>query len=392
MAQLPVRSRSTAAVASALAATALLSLGLSACQRADAQATASPPPPPEVQVATPVVQMAPEWSEHPGRFTAVNAVEVRPRVSGYLQSVHFKDGEFVRQGQLLFTIDPLPFRARADGAGAEVAQAEARLDRARSELRRAEALRAANAVSVEEFDAKREAFAQAEAAVQAARADQRSTGLDLGYTRITAPISGRISDRRVDPGNLVQNGQTVLTSIVAVDPIHFEFAAPEGLLGGRAGPSLSGAREVLLQLEGETGFPHRGRLDFLDNAVDASTGTIRGRAVFANADRAFTPGQFGRVRLLSAEPERTVLVPDTAVGTDQSRRYVLVVGPQNKVEYRQVELGPTLAGLRVIRTGLKGSERIVIDGIQRAMPGQPVTPLPGRVRAAANGLDAAARG
>ena len=365
--------------ASALATLLLFPLG--ACQKVDAQVAGPAPPPPEVSVAQPLVRMAPAWTEHPGRFTAVEAVEVRPRVSGYLQSVHFRDGEFVRRGQLLFTIDASPFRARIDRASAEVAQANARRDRARTELSRAETLHAASAISMEELEAKRDAARQAEAAVRAAQASLRSDALDLGYTRVVAPISGRISDRRVDPGNLVQNGETVLTQIVSVSPIHFEFSASESLLGGRGGPSPAQARDVRIQLEGETGFTHTGRIDFLDNRVEPTTGTIRGRAVLQNSGGAYIPGQYGRVRLLSAESQRVVLAPEAAVATDQTRRYVLVLGAANKVEYRPVELGPLVDGLRVIRSGLTGSERIVIDGLQRAMPGQPVKPVPGRIAA-----------
>ncbi len=383
-----IRSFSPALPASIAASAALLSVSLSlgSCSGAPARADATAPPP-VVTVANPLVRDEPEWSEHSGRFVAMETVDVRPRISGYLQAVHFHDGELVKKGQLLFTIDPLPFRARTDKSDAELAQAQARLDRARSDLKRADVLRGADAISEEEYDTRKEALAQSVAAVQAAQASLRGDALDLGYTRILAPISGRISDRRVDPGNLVQSGQTVLTQIVAVDPIRFEFSAPEGLLGGEGGPSLAngGARDVLLQLDGETSFAHRGQLDFLDNRVDPATGTIRGRAVFANGPAGFTPGQFGRVRVMTATRKPLVLAPEAAIGADQSRRYVLVVDASNLVQYRQVELGPKIDGYRVIRSGVSGADRIVVNGLQRAMPGQKVKPVAaGVVEAALN--------
>jgi len=348
---------------------------LEGCSKAEAQGPASAPP--AVTVAKPLVRMEADWSEQSGRFVAVETVDVRPRVSGYLSSVHFKDGQYVQKGQLLFTIDPLPFEARAARARAELAQAEARLDRARSELARAETLRAAAAISTEEYDSRKEAQAQAVAARAAAQAALRSEALDLGYTRVVAPIAGRISDRRVDPGNLVANGETVLTQIVSVDPIHFEFSAPDGAIPAEA---RSGEpQQALLKLAGEDQFSHPGRLDFLDNRVDAGTGAIRGRVVLDNADGRFTPGQFGRVRIFFGAPKPTLLVPETAIGSDQSRKFVLVVNAAGDVEYRQVQLGPAVRGLRIVKAGLKPDERLVIHGLQLARPGQKVRPAPGQI-------------
>ena len=358
------------------AATALLvSSATQGCTRAEAQGPAQAPP--TVTVAAPLVRHEAEWSEQSGRFVAIEAVDVRPRVSGYLSAVHFRDGQYVQKGQLLYTIDPLPFEARVARAKAELAQAEARLDRAISELKRAESLRAAEAISAEEYDSRREAQAQALAARAAAQASLRSEALDLGYTHVYAPISGRISDRRVDPGNLVASGQTVLTQIVSVDPIHFEFSAPDG-----AFPVQTAAQpqSALLKLEGESQFTHPALVDFIDNRVDASTGAVRGRVVVANPDGAFTPGQFARVRIFVGQPKPTVLVPETAIGSDQSRKFVLVVNAANQVDYRQVETGPAVAGgLRVIRSGLRPDERLVIRGVQLARPGQKVRPMAGRI-------------
>jgi RND family efflux transporter MFP subunit len=354
--------------------------GLEGC-RASAQADGAPPPP-VVTVASPIVQVEPGWSEHSGRFVAAQTVDVRPRISGYLKAVHFKDGEYVRQGQLLFTLDPLPLQAKADKSAAELLQADARLERARADLRRAEILRAADAISAEELDSRKEAAAQAAAAKTAAEAALRADRLDLGYTQIHAPIAGRISDRRVDAGNLVQNGETVLTQIVSVDPIHFEFAAAEELQA-EAGALKQSARQVLVKLEGESDFVHTGRLDFVDNRIDPASGSLRARAVFANPQGQFTAGQFARVRVLTATVQPVVLAPDSAIAADQSRKFVLVVGAGNKVEQRTVQTGAKIGELRIIRQGLTAADRIVINGQQRAMPGMPVTPQAGRIAVAA---------
>jgi RND family efflux transporter MFP subunit len=345
----------------------LVGAGLESCTKAQAEGPA--PAPPTVTVATPLVRDESPWSEQSGRFVAAQMVDVRPRISGYLSAVHFKDGEFVHKGQLLFTIDPLPFQARADRARADLAQADARLERTRSELKRAETLRAADAISTEEYDSRKDAQAQAVAAKAAAQAALQGEALDLGYTRVYAPISGRISDRRVDPGNLVQSGQTVLTQIVSIDPIHFEFSAPGGALPPQAGAQ---AWKALIKLEGEDGFSHAGQIDFIDNRIDVGTGAIRGRVVLANPDGAYTPGQFGRVRILFGAPKPTVFVPDAAIGSDQSRKFVLVVSKAGVVEYRQIEVGAQVGDLRVVRTGLGPDDRVVIRGVQLARPGQTV--------------------
>jgi RND family efflux transporter MFP subunit len=357
------------------AAVALLAgAALEGCTGAKAQGPA--PEPPVVTVAKPLVRMEADWSEHSGRFVPVETVDVRPRVSGYLRAVHFKDGQFVQKGQLLFTIDPLPFEARTARARAELAQAEARLEQARSELKRAETLRAADAISAEEYESRKEAQAQALAARDAAHASLQSEALDLSYTRVYAPIAGRISDRRVDAGNLVTNGETVLTQIVSVDPIRFEFSAPDGVL-----PSETGAApaEALIKLQGESAFSHAGRLDFIDNRVDAATSSVRGRVILPNPNGAFTPGEFGRVRVFYGAQKPTVFAPETAIGSDQSRKYVLVVNAADQVEYRQVELGPSVQGLRVVRSGLKPDDRLVIRGVQFARPGEKVRPTTGQI-------------
>jgi multidrug efflux system membrane fusion protein len=359
---------------------AIAGIGVAAAMVAGgAQSQEAAPPPPTVTVARPLVQDVAEWTEHTGRFVASADVEVRPRVSGYLQRVHFREGQLVRQGDLLFTIDTAPFRAAADRARADVAQAEALRARTESEFARAQALLDLDAISQEEFEARREAAAQASAAKLAAEAMLRTSQLDVEYAQIRAPISGRISDAHVHAGNLVRAGESVLTRIVSLDPIHFEFSAPESLLSTASTNPQSGERHVLLQLEGEGEFSHQGRIDFVDNAVDPQTGTIRGRAVFANSGQ-FTPGQFGRLRIIAPGNEPSVLVPEVAIAADQTHRYVLVVNDENVVQYQAVELGARAGeGLRIVRTGLDGDERVVINGLQRAFPGATVTPEPGQV-------------
>lgn len=365
----------------ALGASAVAGLGLAGVMLANAgQAAQAPPPPPVVTVAQPLVQSVPQWTEHAGRFAAAADVDVRPRVSGYLQRVMFQEGQVVHQGDLLFVIDPAPFSAAADKARADVAQAEAQRARAESEFARAETLLHLDAISQEEYEARREAAQAGVAAKLAAEAALRSAQLDLGYASVRAPITGRISDARIKAGNLVRAGDDVLTRIVSLDPIYFEFSAPESLLSATAtNPGAGGQRRVLLQLEGENDFTHEGVLDFVDNAVDPHTGTLRGRATFANGGQ-YTPGQFGRIRIIAPQTAPSVLVPDTAVSADQSHRYVLVLNQQNVVQYRPVLLGaPVGDGLRVIRDGLRGDERVVVNGVQRAFPGSTVAPQPGRI-------------
>jgi multidrug efflux system membrane fusion protein len=360
---------------------AAVSMGLAGAVLATRNAASQegPPPAPVVTVAQPLVAPIEQWTEHTGRFVSSADVEVRPRVSGYLERVHFREGQIVRRGDLLFTIDTAPFRAAADHARADVAQAEALRTRTESEFSRAQALLALDAISREEFEQRKQAADQASAAKLAAQATLRTAQLEFDYAHVRAPITGRISDAHIHAGNLVRAGEDVLTRIVALDPIHFEFAAPESLLADAAANPTEGARRVLLQLEGEQGFPHQGALTFVDNAVDPRTGTIRGRAAFANDGR-FTPGQFGRVRIVAPAPTRSLLIPEAAIGADQSHRYVLVLGADNVVKYQAVELGSrTDDGLRIVRAGLRGNERVVVNGVQRAQPGARVQPQAGRV-------------
>jgi len=343
--------------------------------RSEAQ---GPPPAPEVSVATPLVDQVVDWDEFTGRFEAPQSVDVRARVGGYIQAVHFRDGQYVRKGQLLFTLDPRPAQAARASARAQAAQAVAQVALARSELARAESLLEIQAVSQAEVDQKRAAVQTAEAAVASARAAVRGRELDVEFTRVTAPISGRVSDRRVDAGNLVGGGSSaadVLTTIVASSPIHFVFEASEAVMLRYQRDARDGtSAPIRIRLQDETGFRWSGTVDFSDNVVDSASGTIRLRAVVQNGDGFLKPGLFGQARVAGAAPYQALLVPDAAVATDQARRVVYVVDAENKVIARPVELGPLSDGLRVIRSGIESTDRVIVNGQLRARPGQPVTP------------------
>ncbi|MAL87879.1 MULTISPECIES: efflux RND transporter periplasmic adaptor subunit [unclassified Brevundimonas] len=343
--------------------------------RSEAQ---GPPPAPEVSVATPLVDQVVDWDEFTGRFEAPQSVDVRARVGGYIQAVHFRDGQFVRKGQLLFTLDARPALAALASARAQAAQAEAQVALARSELARAESLLEIQAVSQAEVDQKRAAVQTAEAAVASARAAVRGRELDVEFTRVTAPISGRVSDRRVDAGNLVGGGSSaadVLTTIVASSPIHFVFEASEAVMLRYQRDARDGtSAPIRIRLQDETGFRWSGTVDFSDNVVDPASGTIRLRAVVQNGDGFLKPGLFGQARVAGAAPYQALLVPDAAVATDQARRVVYVVDAENMVVARPVELGPLSDGLRVIRSGIEPTDRVIVNGQLRARPGQPVTP------------------
>lgn len=357
----------------------LLALSLAAC--GGGEEPAGPPPAMPVTVAAPLVQDVVDWDDFVGRFEAIQSVEVKPRSTGYLQAVHFQDGQFVRAGQLLFTIDPRPSQAALALAQAQLARAQATLANARTELARSRALAAQQAASTEEVEQRQAAVRVGEADVAAARAAIRAQQLNVGFTRVTAPISGRVSERRVDPGNSVSADQTVLTTIVSTSPLHFAFEGSEALLlkyqrqnsGARAGTPIR------IRLQDEATYTHAGSLDFVDTVVTPGAGTVRARAVVANPAGFLKPGMFGHARLASSQPYRALLVPDTAIVTDAARRVVYVVGPQDLVVARPVVLGPLLGNLRVVRSGIAPQERVVINGLQRARPGQKVVPRPGRI-------------
>jgi RND family efflux transporter MFP subunit len=347
-------------------------------------APAAAPALPVVTVATPLSREITEWDEYIGRFEASRSVELRPRVSGQVTAVHFQDGQFVRQGQPLFTIDPRPYRAALAEAQAGVATARSDLALARSDLDRALRLVADDAIAQSEIDALRARVTAANAALAAAQARVRSRSLDVEFTTVRAPISGRVSDRRVDPGNLVAAGDgpaaTLLTTIVATDPLYFAFDGSEGLFLKSKREGTGNGAEVQIRLQDETDYKWSGTLDFTDNGLDPNSGTIRARALVRNPDNFLTPGMFGNMRLASGGTERALLVPDTAVQTDQTRKLLLVVARDGTVAAKEVALGPIIdGGLRVVRGGLAPGDRVVIEGTQMAMPGGKVTARVGKI-------------
>jgi len=365
---------------------AFATLGAS-CGQGQKQGGAPPPPPPTVTVATPIKRTVSDFDEYVGRFVPVDSVEVRARVSGYLDSVHFKDGQMVKKGDLLFTIDKRPFEYTLEQARANLATAKSNLAYAKSDLERGQTLVTAKTITEQIFEQRAQAFRNAQASVSGMEAALRQAELDLQFTELRAPMDGRIGDRRVSPGNLVAGGTvptpTLLATIVSTDPIHFEFTFDEASYlryerlakKGRDVASRGAGVQVALKLIDEKDFKHEGRMDFVNNVIDSTTGTIRARAVFDNPNGVFTPGMFGRVRVPASPPYEALLVPDAAIGSEQTRKYVLVVGPDNKVAERFVTLGQARPGnLRVIKSGLKPDDRIIVEGLMRARAGQKVTP------------------
>ncbi len=357
---------------------ALSVLLLVACDRAPAPPAGGPPGAPPVSVAAAVTREVTLADEYPGRFEAVDAVDVRARVNGYLESVHFEPGTEVSKGSLLFQIDPRPFRAQLAEARAALANTEAQLALARTEKNRQAKMLTTRATSQRAFDTAVAQVQTLEAARQANLATIERARLNLEYTRITAPIDGRVGKDEVTLGNLVQGespDSPVLTTLVSLDPIRVSFEADERAYLRY----IAGARDrglaVEVGLAGEEGFPHQGKLEFVDNQVALTTGTVRMRAVLANPDRQFTPGLFARVRLRATTgAERVVLVAERAIGTDQTKRFVLVLGAENVATYREVKLGRQFGTLRVVTSGLKEGELVVVNGLQRVRPGTPVTP------------------
>jgi RND family efflux transporter MFP subunit len=357
---------------------------LSACGKAPPQ---GPPPPPAVSVAVVAERDITEWDEYTGRLEAVNTVEIRPQVSGYLQSVGFTEGKEVQKGELLFQIDPRPFQAELDRALAQQEQSRTAVELAASDLARVQRMLASRAVSQEEYDQRAAASRTAIAAARATEAAVEVARLNLAYTRITSPIDGRIGRAEVTPGNLVSGGQggaaTRLAVVVSLQPMYAYFEAAEQDYLKYMDLARSGARPlsrdvknpVRMAVGNETEFRHEGYMDFVDNRVQSGTGTLLGRAVFPNPDRHLTPGMFVRVRLIGRASYKGLLINDRAISTDQDRRYVLVVGAGNALEYRAVTTGPMVYGLRVVRAGLKAGDRIVVNGLQRVRPGMVINPV-----------------
>jgi RND family efflux transporter MFP subunit len=360
---------------------AFLALGIgtaliSGCGRQVAAQT-GPAPAPLVTVAKVISRPITEFDEFTARFEAVQRVELRPRVSGYITSINFTQGREVKKGEVLAVIDPRPYHAELMRARAELAQARSRLELAQSERARAIRLLAAHAISREEYDTDMANTQEAGANVDAAAAALDVATLNVEFTRVTAPISGIVGRAEVTAGNLVTSGQTLLTTLVSVDPIYVSFDGDEQAylqyMRFNRSPDAAEHQPVFVGLADESGYPHRGLMAFVSNEIDPATGTVRARALLANPDREFMPGMFARVKLPGGSPHEAVLVNDSAIGTDQSTRYVLVVGADHKAQYRRVTLGPLVDGLRVVRAGLSPGDTIVVDGLQRVQPGSPVS-------------------
>jgi multidrug efflux system membrane fusion protein len=361
----------------------LATIAAAGCARPAAQP--AEPPPSKVSVSPVVFRDVTEWDEFTGRLEAVNTVAVRPRVSGFVSAVRFREGAVVRRGDLLFQIDPRPFQAEVDRLKAELVRARATVQRATSEAQRAERLTAQDAMSREENDRRASVAQESVAQVDAVAAALRAAELNLEFTRVTSPITGRVSRAITTEGNLVSSGPgeaTLMTNVVSLDPIYAAFDVDEqsflryGALssqGKRASARETGLR-IEMALAGDTDYPHAGKMNFLDNQVDPDTGTIRARAVFANADHALTPGLFVRIRVPGTKAYGGALVRDGAIGTDLDKRFVLLVQKDGTVAQRPVTLGPLVEGLRIVRSGLSSGDVIVVNGLQRVRPGMKVDP------------------
>jgi multidrug efflux system membrane fusion protein len=359
-------------------ASAFMALMLAACgQQQDQQQQHGGPPP--VTVAAAISRDVQEFDEFTGRLEAPDTVEVRARVAGTLDKVHFREGQLVKKGDPLFTIDPRPFAAEVARADAQLAAAKTAADLSKADLGRAEKLVAIQGVSQQEIDQLKAAVRNGEANVKAAEAARVQAKLNLEFTEVRAPVSGRSSRANVTPGNLVTVGDPVLTTVVSSDKVYAYFDASEAtylkyVQAARAGGAKrEQAMKVFLGLANEQGYPHEGRMDFVDNRLNPATATIRGRAVFDNKDGSFTPGLFARVKLEGTGAYAATLIPDRAIGTDQTRKVVMVVGPNNVVMPRPVVPGALFDGFRAVQ-GVKPGELVIIDGLQHAQPGAPVTP------------------
>ncbi len=351
---------------------------------AEAQQQMAPPP---VTVSPPVKKKVVDWQEYSGQFAPVEYVEMRARVSGYLTEIHFTDGQMVNKGDLLFVIDPRPYEIALASARANVAQAEASVELAKRQLARGGELRKSDFLAQSDYDIRLQQERAAEAALDAAHAAARDADLNLTFTRVTAPVSGRVSAHQVSIGNLISGGgngaqATLLTTIVSLDPIYFTFdmseadylALQRAAAAGQIAPARDGKLKVEVRLDGETGWKHLGRLDFVDNQIDRSAGTIRGRAVLDNPDFAITPGGFGHVRIPSTALYEALLVPEAAIVTDQSRKIVMTVAEDGTVQPKPVVAGPVIDGMQVVRSGLGPEDKVIVNGLMRARPGGKVTP------------------
>lgn len=367
-----------------LALILMVAVGLAGCDARGEQEQAQMPPP-AVKVAKVLDDPVTLWDDFTGRVAAPETVDLRPRVSGYIDKVSFEEGELVEQGDVLFVIDQRPYRARERAAAADLAQARSQYQLAKREASRAERLVASRAISREEYDRRASAMASARAAMNAAEAALETARLDLEYTEVRSPITGRAGRAMVTRGNLANADQTLLTTVVSVDPVYVYFESDsDSYLRGRELLGNGEDTEVRIGLSGENGYPHRGTVDFIDNRLNASTGTLQFRAVVPNPDGRFKPGQFARVELPAERLDKALLIDSKALLTDQNRRYVYVVDDENKASRRNVDAGRTVDGLVVIRDGLKPGERVIVNGVQKVfMSGMPVAPTLVEMRAAA---------
>jgi RND family efflux transporter MFP subunit len=356
----------------------VLAAGLGSC----APKTPPPPPPPTVFVAKPLQKTMVDWDDYVGRFVAVNSVDVRPRVSGYIQSIDFADGQMVRKGQVLFVIDPRPYQAALTQAKGQEAHAQATLDDAKVELQRAEKLLADKAISQQEYQTRLATEAQAAADLATAQGQVQTAALNVEFTKVISPLNGRISDRRVSAGNLVTQDSTILTNITDLDPIWFTFDGAESLYlkyeneaqKGIRPPSRSYPNPVEIRLQDQADYVIKGKMDFVDNTLDPNSGTIRARAVVPNPKLTLTPGMFGHLRLLGTGSYVGMVIPDGAITQQQSDQIVYVVGQDDALAARKIKTGPLVDGLRVVTAGLSPNDEVVINALQRAKPGVKVTP------------------
>ena len=380
LSSLPQRWRTAAIAAAAIAVVGGAAFGLQASAQGAAEGAPAAPPAIPVSVAQVVQQDVALWDEFSGRLEAVQRVDIRPRVAGAVQAVHFREGALVKKGDLLFSVDPAPFAAEVDRAQAQVVAAQARLSYTRSEMERSTRLWEERAIAQREHDERVNAQREADANLRAAQAALQTARLNLGYTQVRAPIAGRVGRVEVTVGNLVASGASapVLTTMVSVSPIYASFDSDEQVVVRALGGENARARLERIPVQMGTGTaggtPHAGHLQLIDNQVDAQSGTVRVRAVFDNADGALMPGQFARIRMGQAGSTSAVLVSERAVGTDQSKKYVMVVGAGEVAEYREVQLGAPVDGLRIVTAGLKAGERVVVNGLQRVRPGAHIDP------------------
>jgi multidrug efflux system membrane fusion protein len=361
-----------------LAFSALLPAIIAACS--SEAAPPAMPPPPDVSVATVLTKHVRQWDEFTGRVAAVETVELRPRVSGYVQEVAYREGQDIRKGDLLFVIDPRPYQAALDQALANLERARAEQRLAQTQDKRATTLIEAKAISREDYEIRKAAASQGNAGVRAAEAAVAAARLDLQFTQVRAPIDGRAGRALVTEGNLAQADATLLTTLVSQDPMYVYFESDEQAFLRYGAMARKGERDgvrnpVRIGLADEEGYPHEGAVDFVDNQVDAATGTIRARAVVANPDREFTPGLFARVQLQGSGAFKALLIDDKAVLTDQDRKYVYVLGPHNTAARKDIVAGRMIDGLRVVESGLAPTDKVIVHGVQKVfMPGMPVAP------------------